>query len=111
VGDGLTRALDMEQPVYYWDPVIAPGGMTFYDGELFPEWKGDLLIGSMKPGGLVRLALVDDTTAGARRASGEERFLVGEGRVRDVEQAPDGALLLLIDADDGALLRVTPAPR
>jgi glucose/arabinose dehydrogenase len=111
VGDGLTRALDMEQPVYYWDPVIAPGGMTFYDGELFPEWKGDLLIGSMKPGGLVRLALVDDTTAGARRVSGEERFLVGEGRVRDVEQAPDGALLLLIDADDGALLRVTPAPR
>jgi glucose/arabinose dehydrogenase len=111
VGDGLTRALDMEQPVYYWDPVIAPGGMTFYDGELFPEWKGDLLIGSMKPGGLVRLALVDDTTAGAMRVSGEERFLVGEGRVRDVEQAPDGALLLLIDADDGALLRVTPAPR
>ena len=109
VNDGLTRALDMEQPVYYWDPVIAPGGMTFYGGDLFPGWDGNLLVGSMSPGGLVRLVLESDPTAGEPRVVGEERFLVGEGRIRDVEEAPDGSLLLLLDAADGALLRATPA--
>ncbi len=109
VGDGLTRALDMEQPVYYWDPVIAPGGMTFYSGDRFPGWDGNLLVGSMEPGGLVRLVLAHDTTSGETRVVGEERFLVGEGRIRDVEEAPDGTLLLLLDAADGALLRAAPA--
>lgn len=109
IGDGLTRAPDMEQPVYYWDPVIAPGGMTFYRGDRFPGWDGSLLVGSMDPGGLVRLVLAEDATSGEVRVTGEERFLVGEGRIRDVEETPDGALLLLVDADDGAVLRVTPA--
>ena len=109
VGDGLTKAQDMEQPVYYWDPVIAPGGMTFYRGDAIPGWDGSLLVGSLNPGGLVRLTLGDDTAGRGMRVTGEERLLADEGRVRDVEETPDGALLLLIDADDGALRRVTPA--
>jgi len=109
VGSGLTRAQDMEQPVYYWDPVIAPGGMTFYRGDRFEDWQGNVLVGAMKPGGLVRLVLADDAASGQKRVVGEEHFLVGQDRIRDVEEAPDGSLLLLTDADNGALQRVTPA--
>ncbi len=101
VGEGVTAREGMEQPRYYWDPVIAPGGMAFYDGAMFPEWRGNLLIGAINPGALVRLALDGDTV------TGEERLLTDAGRVRDVEVAPDGAVLVLIDADDGALLRVS----
>jgi glucose/arabinose dehydrogenase len=93
----------MEQPRYYWDPVIAPGGMAFYDGAMFPDWQGDVLIGAMNPGALVRLDLDGDTV------TGEERLLKDVGRIRDVEIAPDGAILVLTDAEDGALLRLTPA--
>lgn len=89
------------EPVYYWDPVIAPGGMIFYDGP-FADWRGDLLIGSLNPGALVRLKISDG------RVVGEERLLTDVGRVRDVVQAPDGALLVLVDADRGSVLRVTP---
>ena len=109
LGDGLTKAQGMEQPVYYWDPVIAPGGMTFYRGDAIPGWDGSLLVGSLNPGGLVRLTLGDDTAGRGMRVTGEERLLADEGRVRDVEETPDGALLLLIDAEDGSLRRVTPA--
>ncbi|GGE52444.1 PQQ-dependent sugar dehydrogenase [Actibacterium pelagium] len=98
VGDGITQAEGMEQPVYYWDPVIAPSGMTFYDGEMFPEWQNDLLIGSLNPGGLVRLRIEDG------KVTGEERFLVGEARFRDVEVAPDGSVLVLLD--QGYILRL-----
>jgi glucose/arabinose dehydrogenase len=103
VGESLTAAEGMEQPRYYWDPVIAPGGMAFYDGAMFPDWQGDVLIGAMNPGALVRLDLDGDTV------TGEERLLKDVGRIRDVEIAPDGAILVLTDADDGALLRLTPA--
>lgn len=103
VGDGITAHDGLAQPRYYWDPVIAPGGMTFYDGAMFPEWRGDALIGAMNPGALVRLALEADTIAG------EERLLTDLGRIRDVAVAPDGSLLLLIDAENGRLLRVTRA--
>lgn len=101
VGDGLTQTAGMTQPRYYWDPVIAPGGMTFYKGEMFAGWQGDLLIASLNPGGLVRLELDGD------RVTGEERFLEGT-RIRDVQIAPDGAVLVLVDAPDGAVLRLTP---
>jgi len=101
VGEGLTQAEGMEQPVYYWDPVIAPGGMTFYTGTMFGPWAGDLLIASLRPGGLVRLRLENG------RVISEERFLRGK-RLRDVQQAPDGALLVLFDDPDGAILRLTP---
>jgi glucose/arabinose dehydrogenase len=69
---------------------------------MFADWQGDLLIGSLNPGGLVRLELDGDTV------TGEERFLEGEYRIRDVEIAPDGAILLLWDSPDGAVLRLTP---
>ncbi len=101
VGSGRAVAEGMEQPVYYWDPVIAPGGMTFYDGAMFDAWRGDALIASLSPGGLVRLSLQDG------RVTGEERFLRGT-RIRDVEIAPDGAVLVLVDAPEGEILRLTP---
>ncbi|GHG18849.1 PQQ-dependent sugar dehydrogenase [Paracoccus aerius] len=103
VGQGVTQMEGTEQPVYYWDPVIAPGQMTFYDGEMFPDWQGDLLIGGLKSNDLVRLELDGD------RVTGEARHLQGIGRVREVEVASDGALMLLTDEDNGRLIRVTPA--
>ena len=104
VGDGLTPSREMEQPVYYWDPVIAPGGMTFYRGDRFAGWTGDVLIGAMNPDGLVRLEL-DDRQARRRRGTASRRRRPRPRR-RD---GPDGALLLLIDAEDGKLLRLTPS--
>ena len=91
----------MEQPVYYWDPVIAPSGATFYSGTAFPGWRGDLLVGSLRPGALVRLRIADG------RVTQEERYLdeLGE-RIRDVREGPDGAIYLLTDS--GRLLRVEP---
>ena len=90
------------EPRYYWDPVIGPSGMVFYDGDMFADWQGDLLVGSLAPGALVRLELDGD------KVTGEERLLDNQGRIRDVVQDRDGALLLLIDSDAGAVLRVTP---
>lgn len=103
VGEGITQLEGTEQPVYYWDPVIAPGQMTFYDGEMFPDWQGDLLIGGLRSNDLVRLELEGD------RVTGEARHLQGIGRVREVEVASDGAIMLLTDEDNGRLIRVTPA--
>ena len=103
IGSGLPRAPEYEEPVYYWDPVIAPGGMAFYDGELFEDWQGNLLISSLAPGGLVRLTLESGLV------TGEERLVPDAGRIRDVEVLDDGSVLLLVDAEDGAILRVTPA--
>lgn len=106
VGTGEAHAKGMTEPVYFWDPVIAPGGMAFYDGNLFAAWQGDLLIASLDPGGLVRLRL---DKGDPRRVSGEERLLTDLGRVRDVEVTPEGAVLLLTDQKNGAVFRVTPA--
>jgi glucose/arabinose dehydrogenase len=103
IGEGATAREGMEQPVYYWDPVIAPGGMAFYQGGLFAGWQGDLLIGGLASQALVRLKL-----AGGR-VVGEARYLQGQGRIRDVAVARDGAIMVLTDAPDGALVRVTPA--
>jgi aldose sugar dehydrogenase len=101
IGEGTARA-GMEQPVYYWDPVIAPSGAAFYSGDAYPGWKGSLFIGSLRPGGLVRLELEGD------RVRKEERYLRDVGRVRDVVQGPDGLLYLLIDAGNGSIVRVDP---
>ena len=103
VGDGLTAQDGMEQPLYYWDPVIAPSGMVFYQGEMFPDWQGSLLIGGLASQALVRLTL-DGT-----EVTGEARYLQGKGRVRDVDVAADGAVMILTDARGGALIRITPA--
>ncbi|MXY33727.1 MAG: PQQ-dependent sugar dehydrogenase [Boseongicola sp. SB0664_bin_43] len=102
VGTGKPRAEGITEPRYYWDPVIAPGGFVFYDGDMF-DWNGDIVAGSLNPGGIVRLRLR------GVRVSGEARYLEELGRIRDVEVDRDGAILLLVDARDGALIRVTPA--
>ncbi|MFD1343945.1 PQQ-dependent sugar dehydrogenase [Litorisediminicola beolgyonensis] len=104
VGSGEAQAEGMEQPVYFWDPVIAPGGMISYSGEAFGAWQGDLFIASLNPGGIVRLSLEDG------RVQEEERLATDLGRVRDVAQAPDGAILAVTDADNGRLVRIVPAP-
>ena len=101
---GIGAAKDgMEQPVYYWDPVIAPGGMAFYSGTRFPGWKGSILAGSMTPGGLVRLTMQDG------RVVAEERHL-GElhERIRDVQQGPDGLIYVTTDNSSGRILRISP---
>jgi glucose/arabinose dehydrogenase len=103
VGTGEPRAPGFEEPAYYWDPVIAPGGIDFYEGSLFPDWQGDLLIGGLAVESLVRVRLEGG------RVVGEERLLEGQGRVRDVEELPDGSLLLLIDERGAPIQRVTPA--
>jgi len=102
VGGGLSNDPGFVEPVYYWDPVIAPGGMAFYAGAMFPDWQGDVLIASLNPGGLVRLRMADN------RVAGEERLLPDLGRVRDVEVLADGSILLLTDSGDGGIWRVTP---
>ncbi|KAB7648966.1 PQQ-dependent sugar dehydrogenase [Polymorphobacter fuscus] len=104
IGKGITKAAGMEQPVYYWDPVISPSGMTIYSGSLLPEWRGNVFIGGLSSKALVRLVLKEG------RVAGEERLLTDRGeRIRDVVQGPDGALYLLTDDADGKLLRVAPA--
>jgi aldose sugar dehydrogenase len=105
IGEGTAKS-GMEQPLYYWDPVIAPSGLLFYTGDGIPDWKGSLLIGSLRPGLLVRLRLAGD------RVVQEERYLgeLGE-RIRDVRQGPDGHPYLLTDSGDGRILRVVPASR
>ena len=105
IGEGTAKP-GMEQPVYYWDPVIAPSGMTVYTGELFAGWKNNFLIGSLTPGLLVRLVMKQG------KVVQEERYLGDMGeRIRDVRQAPDGSLYLLTDASDGRIVRITPAAK
>ena len=101
-----TQAPGLEQPVYYWDPVISPGALTIYSGNLIPEWKGNFLIAGLSSEALIRLALKGD------RVTGEERLLTDrEERIREVVQGPDGAVYLLTDGDDGELLKLSPAPK
>ncbi len=103
VGEGLTARAGMEQPAYYWDPVIAPSSLMFYTGGLFPAWKGDAFVGSLKLRRLVRLAMKDGQVVG------EEPLLTElNERIRDAVQGPDGALYVLTDADDGKVLKLTP---
>lgn len=103
IGIGTQKA-GMEQPVYYWDPSIAPSGMTFYTADLFPAWKGNLFIGALKAERVVRLTLKD------QRVVSEDVMLTElHERIRDVRQGPDGALYLLTDNTAGRILKVTPA--
>jgi glucose/arabinose dehydrogenase len=103
IGEGASKP-GLEQPVYYWDPSIAPSGMAFYTGDRFPAWKGNLFVGALKFRLLVRLELDGD------RIVREERLLEDMGdRIRDVRQGPDGYLYLLTDEDDGRILRLEPA--
>jgi glucose/arabinose dehydrogenase len=102
IGDGITQHAGMEQPVYYWDPVIAPSGLVFYNAELFPAWKGSLLVGGLR-GYMVRLTVKDDKVVGEERLLSELGF-----RIRDVRVGPDGAVYVVTDEDDGRVLRISP---
>jgi aldose sugar dehydrogenase len=103
IGEG-THKEGMAQPIYYWVPSIAPSGMAFYDGEAFPEWRGDLFVGALRSELLARLELDGEQVVA------EERLLEGAiGRIRDVEVGPDGFLYLLTDETDGGLYRLEPA--
>ena len=100
IGEGTAKA-GMEQPVYYWDPVIAPSGMLFYTGNAYPKWKGSIFIGSLSPGALVRLTMQNG------RVTGEERYLGSlDERIRDVAQGPDGLIYMVTDSDRGRVLRI-----
>jgi len=98
-----TAPAEIVQPVYYWDPVIAPSGAQWYTGDAFPAWRGSLFVGSMVQRRLVRLVVEDG------RVTGEEHLLAHRGRrVRDVRQGPDGALYLVTDERDGEVWRIAP---
>jgi aldose sugar dehydrogenase len=99
-----TQKPGLQQPVYYWDPSIAPSGMAFYTADLFPAWKGDLFVGALKAQRIVRLTL-----DGERVASEEVLLTELHERIRDVRQGPDGALYVLTDNDAGRILKLVPA--
>ncbi len=99
IGDGITAREGLEQPVYYWDPVIAPSGMIFHSGKMFPAWRGDALIGGLQSEGVVRLVFDGD------RVAAEERIALGVG-IRDVAEGPDGAVYAA--TNDGRILKLTP---
>ena len=104
INEGVTAREGTEQPVYYWDPVIAPGGMTVYDGAMFPGWRGNLLVAGLKEKHIARLVLEGN------RVVGEERLMTGLGeRVRDVAVAADGAVWAITDEADGKLVRLARA--
>ncbi|MGI9371274.1 MAG: PQQ-dependent sugar dehydrogenase [Hyphomicrobiales bacterium] len=101
VGEG-TEKDGLEQPLFYWDPSIAPSSMTFYSGDLFPNWKGDMFVSALAGELVSRIKMDGD------KILGEERLLEDEyGRIRRIKEGPDGALYAI--TDDGELLRISPA--
>ena len=99
IGGPITQKEGMEQPVYYWDPVLSPSGMTFYSGNEIPEWKNNLFIAGLNSNHIARLVINDN------KVTGEERLLAGEGqRFRDITQGKDGALYAV--TDEGRLYRI-----
>lgn len=101
IPDAVTAREGTEQPVYYWDPVIAPGGMAFYSGVMFPGWQGNLLVTGLGGKQLARLVIQND------RVVGEERLLTDlNARIRDVAVGPDGAVWVITDEEDGKLVRL-----
>lgn len=103
ISGGQTAKEGYEQPVYYWDPVIAPSGAQYYTGDAFPEWRGSIFIGGLASQRLVRLVIEGN------RVTGEEHLLTDRGqRIRDVRQGPDGALYIVTDESNGELLKISP---
>ena len=99
IGEGITQKEGLEQPVYYWDPVLSPSGMTFFTGDHIPEWKNNLFIAGVNSKHIARLVIENN------RVAGEERILASEGqRFRDVTQGKDGALYAV--TDEGRLYRI-----
>ncbi len=102
IGEGTNKP-GMEQPVYYWDPSIATSGLSLYNGDLMPDWKGNFLVGGLAGAQLSRLVMNDG------KVSHEEALLTELGdRIRDVREGPDGAVYVLTDDDDGKILRISP---
>ncbi len=101
VGSGLTAKSGMDQPLYYWFPDIAPSGLLFYTADRFPEWTGNLFVGSLGTRSLIRLVIEGE------RVVGEEPLLANRNQcVQDVRQGPDGLIYVL--TEDGGLLRIAP---
>ncbi|WP_128253464.1 PQQ-dependent sugar dehydrogenase [Falsirhodobacter deserti] len=104
VGDGITQSAQTQQPLYYWDPVIAPSGMAFYDGEMFPDLQGAILAGGLVTQGVVVLHMDGDAV------THEERIPL-QARIRDVRVGPDGAIYAVTEqrgGGDSSILRLTP---
>ena len=99
----ITARAGLEQPVYYWDPVIAPSGMEYYTGNAFPAWRGNIFVGGLASQRLIRLVMKDN------RVVGEEHLLNDRGkRIRDVRQGPDGSLYVVTDESGGEVWKITP---
>jgi len=106
INGGKTVQAGMEQPVYYWNPSIAPSGMTFYDGKAFPAWKGSVFVGAMSGRQLVRLSMK------AGKVVGEEKLLTDRcKRTKDVSQGPDGLIYVVTDEKPSEILRLVPAKK
>jgi glucose/arabinose dehydrogenase len=103
IGEGLTHKEGMEEPVYYWDPVIAPSGLAFYTGNLFPQWKGSVFVGGLNGMMLDRLTLANG------KVVAEEPLLTDlRARIRDVRVGPDGAVYVLTDSGTPTVSPNTP---
>jgi glucose/arabinose dehydrogenase len=101
IGEGLVAKPGLEQPAYYWDPVIAPSSLAFYRGRLFPQWNGSLFVGGLRGMGVYRLEMKHD------KVVAEEPMLTDmKQRIREVEVAPDGAVYVL--DEQKKLLKLTP---
>ena len=97
----ITHKEGMEQPVIYWDPSIAPCGMTFVDSDRYPGWKNNILIGSL------RFKYVERVELDGHRVVDQEKLLEGIGRVRNVEMSPDGFIYVAMEAP-GFIVRLLP---
>ncbi|MBU3078791.1 PQQ-dependent sugar dehydrogenase [Sphingomonas quercus] len=106
INNGRSSWPGTDQPVYYWDPTIAPSGITFYSGKLIPEWSGNLFVGALAGQHLARLVMRNGHVVGEERLLQDRRQ-----RIRDVVEGPDGALWVLTDSNDGQLLRLAPIGR
>ena len=100
IGEGQSRP-DMEQPAFYWDPSMAPSGLMIYQGEMFPEWRGDMFVGSLKFSYIARLGVDGAQAREVEQIEGDETL-----RVRDIVEAPDGSILF-ISVGNGAVYRMT----
>ena len=104
IGEGIVEKPGLEQPRYYWDPIIAPSGLVFYRGDLFPKWKTSVLVGGLSGQAIFRLELGKDD-----KVVNEEALLVDlHERIRDVRVFQDGAVYVLTDSPSGKLLKLTP---
>jgi glucose/arabinose dehydrogenase/mono/diheme cytochrome c family protein len=103
IGEGITHKEGMEEPVYYWDPVIAPSGLAFYTGTMFPQWRDSLFVGGLRARMLDRLTIVND------KVVAEEPLLTDlQARIRDVRVGPDGAVYVLTDSGTSSMSPSTP---